>query len=474
MPTNTEKLKNAMRNIRQDGWTNAYTGLGTSRDKMIYNEFAAGARLPDEQADILFSEDDVAARICKTMPEYALRKGLTVNISPGTDPESKRIEKDMADKLEKLKATKSIKDSLTWANVFGGSALLLGMDDGQKGTNLKNPLNENNIKSISHINVIDKRYLTPIKWYDNPLESKFGTPETYLITPYASSATAAVIETAGIYEVHESRLIISNGILTSIRRRQQNDGWEDSLLNRVQRILTSFGVAWDTLGHIITDAHQGVFKMQHLIDAVAADDQAVIQKRMEMIDMSRSVVRALVLDAETEDFTRQSFNWNGIEKPFELLMYRVSVAADQPVSVLFGRSPAGMNATGEHDERNFNNQVEAYQRDRVKPQFQRLVELIFKSKDGPTNGIVPENWEIDFPSLWTTTPKEEAEIKKYMSETDKNYIETKVLTPQEVGISRFGPDGYSMETTIDLENRPEPEPIPVPEPEPEPSPGFVD
>jgi phage-related protein (TIGR01555 family) len=420
--------------------------------------------LSDEEAEALYAQDDIAARVCDTMPEYALRKGIEVKITPDKEQETgdlegdlaevKELETDVASEFKRLDVVANYVDCGVWANVFGACSLLIGGADGARGDALKEPLNEDNIQAITHLNIIDKRYITPVRWYDDPESEKFGKPETYLITPQGQAGQSVTQLAADplAHEIHESRFILFGGVRTSIRRRQQNKGWEDSLLQRMQTVLSQFGTSWDALPHLITDANQGVFKMWGLIDALAAEEPSTIQTRMELLDMSRSVVRAVVLDAENEDFQRQNFSWAGIEKPFELLMYRLSAAARQPVSVIMGRAPAGMNATGEHDERNFYDQVEAYRSGEMLKNLEKLVRLIFKAKNGPTNGQEPENWEVKYPSLWTMTPKEEAEIYDLTAKGDKANVEAGILLPEEIALSRYGPEGKS-EIAIDLNAR---------------------
>ena len=470
MPRNIEETRKALekhraRYPRTDSWSNPFTGLGTSRDKTTYSTFALNDRLTDEQAEALYAEDDIASRVCDTMPEYALRKGVNVKIAPnkeeetsdieGTMAELKEMEADVSTKLTELKVISKFTDAAVWANVFGACGLLIGGADGADTPEaLLEPLNEDAIKEITHLNTVDKRYMTPIKWYADPQKPKFGEPETYLITPYVvpGANVSQLMNIPGAHEIHETRLLMFDGIRTSVRRRQDHDGWKDSLLQRMQTVLKQFGTSWDTLAHIISDANQGVFKMKGLIDALSADDQDVISARLQLVDMSRSAVRAVVLDAEDEDFMRQNFTWTGIEKPFELLMYRLSAAARQPVSVIMGRAPAGMNATGEHDQTNFYDQIEAYRQEKLLENFQTLIRLIFKSKQGPTNGAEPENWTVEFPSLYTMTPREDAEIYQMTSDGDFKNVQSGILHANEVSLSRYGPDSDS-DIVIDLESR---------------------
>lgn len=458
-----EKLRK--RYPRADSWENPFTGLGTTRDKVTYGIFTAGPRVSDEELDVLYAENDVAARICEGMPELALRKGIEISVAPDKDFDGDNAEdaviaaqetaSDISDKLNEIKTIKSVLDAAVWGNVFGAGAIILGGADGAEGDELLEPLNEDKIDDIAHLNVIDKRYLTPIKWYDDPMAKNFGKPMTYLVTPqvYTGINTDDLIGTGGIYEIHESRLLLFGGVRTSIKRRQDNDGWEDGLIQRCYKVLSQFGQSFDSLAHMIQDANQAMFKMDGLIDALAADEQNVISARMQMIDMSRSLVRAVVLDAEREEFSRQNFSWQGIEKPFELMMQRLSMAAKQPVSAIMGRAPQGMNATGEHDTKNLYDQVEAYRdQGELRENLERLIHLVLVSKNGPTGGQEPEKWELKFPSLYSMTPKESAEIYETQARGDTAYVTTGVLLPDEVAISRFGP-GDSEDIEIDMEAR---------------------
>jgi phage-related protein (TIGR01555 family) len=95
----------------------------------------------------------------------------------------------------------------------------------------------------------------------------------------------------------------------------------------------------------------------------------------------------------------------------------VAAAAEMPVTILFGRSPAGLNATGESDIRAWYDTVVDAQTDQLKPALERLLKLIFAAKDSPTSGAIPERWTIEFNPLWQPTEKEQAETLKLKADT---------------------------------------------------------
>lgn len=453
------KVKQAM---RTDAFTNLMTGLGTSRDKSTFTDFLRKRRLPDETMDALFSQDAMAARVCEAYPDEEMRQGFEFIVPPDVDSENgenalqdaSAVAEAVMDSADALGVVEKMTEARVWGLVFGGGVLLLGADDGSTRENggLQLPLNEKAISRFDHINVLDRRYVHPRTYYEDPTSAKFGQPKTYLVTPQAENS-AAVVANNGTIEFHETRMIIFPGVRTTIRTRQEYNGWDISLLERMDKILTDFGVSWDSLAHMLQDASQAVFKMDGFIDALAADEENVVMKRLATMDISRSIIRAVVIDNGTEEFERQNFNWTGIKEPFELLILRLSSAAKLPVTRLMGQSPAGMDATGESDDRMFYDEARSTQQKIVKPRLERILKLIMLDKSGPTGGVLPDSWSVSFPSLWQPTPLQQAQIEKTYADKDAVEIGSSMITPEEAAVSRHTADGWSNKTMIDLESR---------------------
>ena len=208
-----ERLKNLIANTtRTDGWENPWTGLGTTRDKMTKATFERGRQLCDEELDALYGENDMAARICDALPEDAMREGFGIKITTDQDAErdaaARGIEAPktgtmdvqaaadasaaILDRFEDLGLSAKVIEAAVWGRVFGWGALVLGADDGARS--LAEPLNENAIRSFSHANVLDKRFVAPLTWYTDPTAPNHGKPATYLLSPHAvpSGPTSAM------------------------------------------------------------------------------------------------------------------------------------------------------------------------------------------------------------------------------------------------------------------------------------------
>ncbi len=453
------KVRRAVENL--DGFINRVTGMGTARDKSAYTRMQRNRELTGEELDALYSDDAMASRVCDVVPDEELRQGYTIVIDPTesdsteTGPEdAAQIGVDVKDAADDLGLQAKMIDARVWGRAFGGGALLIGADDGAADAErMAEPLNLAGIRKVTHLNVLERRYMWPNTFYSDPLEAKVGQPRTYWVTPQAATSLSTARGFQGTVEVHESRLVVFGGARTSILRRQEQSGWDQSVLQRMQTTLTRYGTSFSALGHLIEDANAGVYKMDGYLEALAANETGIIMKRLEMMDMMRSVQRAVVLDSEGEEFSRQNFTWAGIKDPFELLMLQLAADARMPVTVLMGQSPSGMNATGESDMRWFYDTITSSQENIIKPALEYILRLIMLSKEGPTKGAEPESWGITFPSLWQPTPIESSQMYLANAQGDQIYQQMGSANADEIATSRFTEGGFDRTLTINLAER---------------------
>ncbi len=459
---------------KQDGWENTITSLGTARDKR------SGTRIkvtPFQAARTKFDEmyhgDDTSATIAELPPGEMTREWITMQVDDSVDADV-RTEADVEEKmltakkvmqsLDDLMAKSIMKQGLTWARVHGGALVFLGVDDGVE--DLTEPLDLDRVKSLDFLTVFDRWEVRVQTTNDEMRTKNFGKPETY--TMQASTETG--LRTVEAEEIHASRFIRFDGVPTTRFRMARNNGWSDSVYVRMEETLQDYGISWSGITHLLQTANQAVLKMKGLSDAICESESTLVLDRMTAMDLCRSIVRMIPIDAEDEDFMNVSTSFAGIPETIDRLMLRVASAARMPATLLFGQSPAGLNATGDSDIRFFYDQIKAKQEDVLRPALDRLLEVIFAAKDGPTGGKEPENWSYKFNPLWQMTDEQEANVKKTTAETDQIYLTEGVLDQDEVAQSRFGGDAYSTETVLDTAKRAEepdePEPTFVPMPIP--------
>ena len=159
-----------------------------------------------------------------------------------------------------------------------------------------------------------------------------------------------------------------------------------------------------------------------------------------------------MLDSK-ESYEKKASSVGGLDALIDRFTVALSAVSGIPHTLLMGQSPAGLNSTGESDIRFWYDKIAALQQEKMLKQMTYLVKIIMLSKQGPTNGKELDDWSIQFNPLWLPTEKEQAELRKIQSETDANYINTGVLIPAEVAVSRFGGDQYSTETILEPGDR---------------------
>jgi phage-related protein (TIGR01555 family) len=385
--------------MRHDGWYNVLTGIGDPlRDKAASGSYSGVPALTDAEAVDLYRGDDIAQKVVAKLPAEACRSGFNVE-----HPEAERI-------MRAWRAFRGPRDvgldsivseAWTWGRLFGQCAIWPVTDDGASSDQ---PLRPDTVRAVRAWHVIDKRYLTPEGVICSDVRSPdLGLPERWRWTPPQFGQSIVI---------HSSRLIFWHGTkvpgpeFANASAGQSRAYCDDSVLLAPYETLRSAGMAWGAVASTISDAGQAVFRMGGLFDLIMRNQGETLNNRMTTLDMTRSVARMLVIDKDSEDFERQAFSFAGYEGIMVRFMERLAAAADMPLTVLFGVSPAGLNATGESDIRLFYDRVSSVRTEILKPKLERMLAILSRA-----NGVDPSGLEVTFPPLWQPGPKEAEEIR---------------------------------------------------------------
>lgn len=434
--------------LNADGWINIATGLGVlGRDKTVGGVFISD-RLSYEECEELWRGNDIAARMVEVPGSEMLRQGFSIKLGDD-DEKTKDIENELQSQCDDLEIVEKFETALNYNNAYGGAAIFLGAADG--ATDLRMPFNINTVSRLRFLSVFEPRELYPSKWYNNGLTKKFGEPELYRLTPYTMTGRESMGALSN-KDVHESRFITFPGIRVSKRQRREMMGWGDSIFVRAIRALEMFDQTWAGAGVLLADFAQAVFKMKGLAEFIAANDDTAIISRARAMATARSVANMMIMDSE-ETFERIATPINGLPETLDKFSLRLAAAADMPVSLLLGQSPAGLNATGDSDIRFFYDRIQAKREKLLRRRIERIVKILMLSRTSPTKGIEPASWKVKFPSLWQETEGQKAETHYKQAQADLVYLEHSALSPDEVARSRFGGESYSVETALDTGSR---------------------
>lgn len=451
MPTNGLALV-------QDGWLNLNTGLGDpTRDKRK-SAVLNPTRLSYGQACNLYRGDKMAAKLVDTPAGEMIREWFDVLVENDTGGRSKKAQ----DRVKQLKTKLAFKNALIAARKTGGAGILVGADDGQKDPT--KPLDYTKIKSIDWLTVMDASELVPAAWYNDLNAAKFGEPVIYRVQPRmlnANGVFTAQLERrekrgifssfTGIAYVHESRVLPFYGVRLSRAEMAENIGWGDTIYNRPFDVIQDFSTAFGSVAYTLSDFAQGVLKMKGLAAAIAAKGATTISNRMIAINLSKSVAKTMLIDAEGEEFKREALSFGSIPETLDRFCSLFAACADMPVSLLFGESPAGLNATGDSDIRWFYDHISQKQEEDVVPPAEQLVRMIL-CEGGQQE---PKEWQIQCRPLWQLDEGEEATRRLAIAQADQIYANMPGgATGEEIITTRFGGAKYNADKINLLETDP--------------------
>jgi phage-related protein (TIGR01555 family) len=440
---------------RSDGWVNALTGLGDKhRDKRRSSRFKQHGRLDIAKIEALYRENGIARRVVDLPANAMTRNWFTL-----TGDEDERV----TQRMETLRAQFHVTQAETWARIYGGSILLMVIDDGQfagdEEPDLTQPVKVDNIKSVNalvpfaawrEVDVIEQSLDM------DPTSPTFGKPLIYRVTQLLGG---------GSFEVHVSRIIRFDGELLPRQTMKENAGWHDSVYQTALDKIRQVDTVFDNAEIITQDFVQVILKVADLAKQLGTGNDAYVKARLDALDLSRHVLNSLLIDT-TEDYSKSSSSVAGLSELLDRFMMALSAVTGIPVTLLMGRSPAGMNATGESDLRFWYDKVQADQNNALTPRLEKLIRYLFVEGGNKES----DEWSINFNPLFQMTEKEKQEIYKGTAESDAVYIDRGVLDPNEVAVTRFsGTEFNTGVVQLDKETRgldePEDEPKePIEEP----------
>ena len=201
-------------------------------------------------------------------------------------------------------------------------------------------------------------------------------------------------------------------------------------------------------------------------------------ERLRLAAMAKGINGALMLDS-LEDYQSKTANFSTLPDIMDRFLQAVAGAADIPATRLLGQSPAGMNATGDNDLRNYYDRIQAGQELDARPAMAVLDECLIRSALGSRPPEIHYNWN----SLWQPTATERATIGKTIADTlkvikdtslfpeaalsqaaENVLVENSVLPGLEAAMEEYGeslPDEEGGEADPDAGGQADPEPAPT-------------
>lgn len=429
--------------IRNDGLMNVINGLNTSRyDPSRALTIGLTRYVTPQMAVTLYTDDGLFAKIINTPADDATRNGFEIE---GIDEQS---EHKLESLFEDLAGEQNFSKALSFNRLTGGSVVMPVFVDGSD--KLTEPLNENKLQRIEEIRVYDSTEVTPLEIEQDATNRNFGKTKTYLIND---------LSTGAYFEIHASRLLIFDGELVPNIVRAQRSGWGGMVLEKVfDALVDKYNKGNKYTVDIMERMAQGVMKIDGYANRLSSiDGNEHMIRYLNNIDMTRSILNTLAID-KLDDFDFKNIPLTGIKDVLDKFQTALAGVTEIPVTLLFGRSPGGQNATGDSDFEQYYSFVGKIQARQLKPNLSRFIYLLSKCRD--YNITLPEYWNIKFKPLKVASEKEEAEIEYIEAQTEEKKANTMAIY-QSVGAldgqeirDEISKD-YKLVTTMDYTGMPD-------------------
>lgn len=423
--------------FRQDGYTNMLNKHGTKQDNSTAYAYSPEAITSDLELIRLYEGNGLFAKIIDRPSEEAMKHGLDIDYG------SPDVEEYVEDCLDELELEDKFATAEKWARLYGGSIIVMLVDDGR---GLEEPLDWQNVRSIEEFRVFERAIVQPdytsmyhFRFVDSIQSNRpIGEPEYY-----------QVFSLYGYFTVHRSRcLVFRNGRLPEQTTDANYRYWGIPEYVKIKRALRECITAHEDGVKLLERSAQAIYKMKNLANMLStADGEDKVLQRLQVIDMARSILNSIAIDTDGEDYDFKSLQMSGVKDVIDATCNMLSAVTNIPQTILFGRSPAGMNSTGESDMENFYNMVENIQKQNMKANIRTVIDLILRQ--GKQEGILHEipKYKVKFAPLWSLSEHEQASVNQVKAQTEYTkaqtaqlYMESNVLDPSEVrkGLAKDG------------------------------------
>lgn len=431
--------------FRQDGYTNMLNKYGSTQDNSTAYEYDLESVTDDMELTSLYEGNGLFAKIIDRPAEEAVKHGFDIQYG------DQDIAEYVEERMDRLEMEDRFATAEKWARLYGGAIIVMLVDDGR---GLEEPLDWKNVRSIEELRVFERSLVQPDYLSMNQFHFEdsmrsghgFGEPEYY-----------HVFSTYGYFTVHRSRcLVFRNGRLPERTSNAIYRYWGIPEYVRMKRELRECITAHGNGGRLLERCVQAIYKMKNLANMLSTDaGENQVLKRLQVIDMARNLLNSIAIDNDGEEYSFESFAMSGVKDILDATCNMLSAVTNIPQTILFGRSPAGMNATGENDLENYYNMVENIQKQNMKANSRTVIDLILRQ--GKLEGKIAEvpKYKVRFASLWSMSEKEQAAVEKTKADTKHTkaqtaqiYMDSSVLDPSEVRKSLVMEGDFDIEEVI--------------------------
>lgn len=383
--------------LTTDAFSNVLARLGYGTPNLLEGTEYPLTRLTQDYGlmNSLYRSNWIVRKIIDTIPEDMCKNWIeiTTELEPSQIRQIQKLER-------RTRLKEKILAGLKWGRLYGGAGGLI-IIDGHENI-LDQPLEYEDIMPDSFKGLlISDRWsgITPGQEIVEDINSPdFGTPEFYNI----------VADEGKIIRVHHSRIVKFIGRKLPYWEELAEQYWGASEVEIVfDELKKRDNTSWN-IAQLIFLADLRVLKLDGVREMLSVGNDKAAQRAWKAIEAQNLLMSNMGLQIlnNDEQLERHPYSFSGLNDIYQSFMLDISGACEIPVTRLFGRSPAGMDATGDSDMMNYYDTIEEKQESNLRPVFDQLLPILCMSEFG----AMPDDLDYNFNPIRTPDENELADL----------------------------------------------------------------
>ncbi len=401
-----------------DVFSNALARLGAGTPNLMEGTQYSLARLTRDYGllNALYREHWIVRQIVDIIPSDMLKNWITL-----TTEVSPALLKKVDLELRRTQLIQKLKCGLQWARLYGGAVGVM-IVAGQ-GDDMSQPLDLRKMVpgDFCGLLIFDRwNSVDPsLEIVDDIRDPEFGLPKYYTITDN---------DTNQMVKVHYSRIIRFTGDDLPYWEAQAEQNWGASVVESIfDELKKRDNVSWN-IAQLTFMASLRVLKMSDMGQMLSATDEqtkAELYRTIEAQNWLMSNMGLQLIDA-ADDLQSHQYTFGGVSDVYKQFMMDIAGAARIPATKLFGRSPEGMNATGESDLQNYYDMIAQEQEAKLRPILNKILPVLCMS----VFGSVPDDLDFEFDPVSEPSDEQRTDLAKNGTDIVVSALNAGLVSPR--------------------------------------------
>ena len=380
-PPESPRVSDSAIMMAMDAYINQAARLGAGTNAMTFQGRNPLTRRTMDYMELisLYRSNWIVQNIVNTIPEDMCNNWykLQCELSPADVELYEKYE-------ESIGLQAQILLGIEWGRIFGGAAGLVKMDG-----DMEAPLDLDLVMpgDFQGLHIVDRwSGITPEPALCTDIhDPDFGLPDYYEFHDDMTTKT---------YRVHHSRIIRFEGRALPYWEKIAEQYWGASELEAIYDDIMRRDA-------IINNIAELTFKARLLTREIDNLDQILSSRGGVELERFYTIMKAqadalsnqgVLLINKDEKVQSHQYTFAGLAEIYDNVMMDLAGASHTPVAKLFGRSPGGLNATGQADQEFYDHYIETQNNSVLLPKLNRLVPLVALSAWGE----IPKRYKVVF------------------------------------------------------------------------------